>query len=28
MASNFSICSEDYRLRCEMVKFSQRIGNQ
>jgi TPR repeat protein len=20
-------CSEDYRLRCEMVKFAQRIGN-
>jgi hypothetical protein len=20
-------CSEDYRLRCEMVKFTQRIGN-
>jgi hypothetical protein len=21
-------CSEDCRLRCEMVKFAQRIGNQ
>jgi hypothetical protein len=21
-------CSEDWRLRCEMVKFAQRIGNQ
>jgi hypothetical protein len=21
-------CSEDYSLRCEMVKFAQRIGNQ
>jgi hypothetical protein len=21
-------CSEDYRLRCEMLKFTQRIGNQ
>jgi hypothetical protein len=21
-------CSEDRRLRCEMVKFVQRIGNQ
>jgi hypothetical protein len=22
------LCSEDCRLRCEMVKFAQRIGNQ
>jgi hypothetical protein len=21
-------CSEDFKLRCEMMKFAQRIGNQ